>query len=500
MEASGRPECLPSTRQEILHQIIDWATDPSCDQNVLWYRGLAGSGKSTLSTTVASTFRELGRLGAFVFFDRRYPEKSHPSKVIRTLAYKLGSFDQRIGAAICAAIGNFPSVNDSSLHVQFTKLIAEPLTSLAVLKAEGPILLVFDALDECGDPTDRAALLEVIGSEFSRLPSTIRVFITSRQLADIATAFDGQQNILSRDLEVSSDDGNRDILTYFKCQFRAIQKKGRLPPEWPGDEVIRDLGTRSWGLFVWASTVTKFINSYDPAGRLAIILDGETASGAQSALDDLYRRALEQAGAWDDDSFVQQFHTVLETILVLQNPLATSTLDQLIGLSKTRSSRDAVAVLACVMAPEPTVHLLHPSFADFLFSRVRCGRDMWHFKTADCHRHLTLRCLNRLSNSGLKRNICNLTLLVPPKDEKVPDDIAYACMFWIDHMCSIDDYDLSLVRNLEAFLNRHFLHWFEVMSISGKSRDTILLLARLRRCITVSLFHQLEITLKLKYI
>src|ERR1700692_1466585 len=130
MEASGRPECLPSTRQDVLRDIVGWATNPSTKQNVLWLHGFAGSGKSTLATTVAGFFRNLGRLGAFVFFDRPFPERSHPSKVIRTLAYKLGSFDRRIGAAICTAMDNFPSINDASLHIQYTKLLLEPLLSL----------------------------------------------------------------------------------------------------------------------------------------------------------------------------------------------------------------------------------------------------------------------------------------------------------------------------------------------------------------------------------
>ncbi|KIM81153.1 hypothetical protein PILCRDRAFT_24904, partial [Piloderma croceum F 1598] len=124
------PACHPSTQENVLSEIIDWATNPSCKQNVLWYHGLAGSGKSTISTTIANTFRELRRLGTFVFFNCAHPEQSHPSKVIQTLAYKLGSVDQHIGAAICNAIDNFPSINDASPRVQFIKLIVESLATL----------------------------------------------------------------------------------------------------------------------------------------------------------------------------------------------------------------------------------------------------------------------------------------------------------------------------------------------------------------------------------
>jgi hypothetical protein len=352
MDSSLLKGCLPSTRQNILCQIVHWATDLSTTENVFWLRGLAGSGKSTIAITIANLFRDLGRLGAFIFFDRAFSERSHPSKVVRTLAYKLGTFDPRIGAAMVAAIDNFPNVNDASLDVQFTKLIIEPLTSLPDLQTGGPIGIVFDALDECGNSVERETLLEVLGTKSSRLPSVVRVLVISRPLQDIMAAFQGKQNIFAQDLEVSSNVGDRDIVAYFKYHLGAIQRKS-LPqqPDWPGDDVIQNLGRRSSGLFIWASTVTKFIDQYNPVKRLAVILRGEASPGAQSALDKLYATALEDAYAWDDDDFVEDFRSVLKVVLVLQNPLATSTLDQLIGLPEGRESHRARPAHSSSLAP-----------------------------------------------------------------------------------------------------------------------------------------------------
>jgi polynucleotide 5'-kinase involved in rRNA processing len=70
MDSSGRTECLPNTRLDILNRITDWITNPHDGHNVLWIHGLAGSGKSTIATSVANLFRDLNRLGAFVFFNR----------------------------------------------------------------------------------------------------------------------------------------------------------------------------------------------------------------------------------------------------------------------------------------------------------------------------------------------------------------------------------------------------------------------------------------------
>lgn len=484
LQSSLIEECLPSTRQDVLSDIVRWATDPCGVKNVFWLCGVAGSGKTTISVTIGSFFRDLGRLGSLIVFTRALPEQSHPAKVIRTLAYNLGTFDPRIGTAIQAAIDNYPGFKDAHLDVQFDKLIVEPLASLSDLQTGGPIVMVFDGLDECGNSENRKLLLEVLGNQMSRISSVFRVLVVSRPLENITNAFQGKQNILTRDLEMSG----QDIVAYFEYHLREIQKV-KLPrlPNWPGDDIVHDLETRSCGLFIWAYTAVNFIRT-SPTKRLDVIHRGDNAPSAQSALDQLYTTALLDAYNWEDD-MAEKFRTVLQVILVLQNPVSRSTLDQLIGLpdSEDEGSSSVVIPLACVIAHEPALRLLHPSFADFLFSRERCGRDMWHFNPVICHRNVTLKCLDRLSNGGLKRNICNLTLSAAPMGEKVPGDIAYACAFWITHMCSNNDDVLLFVGDLEVFLTKHLLHWFEAMSILGKSKETIPLLGNLHRWTTVSL-------------
>src|ERR1700691_3634384 len=116
MDASARPQCLVGTRQDVLSFITGWLTTPSEGQNVLWLHSLAGYGKSTISTTVAEYFRDLGRLGAFIFFDSNDPTHSDPNAVIRTLAYRLASFDTRIKLAVCAVVESDKSIADAPVR------------------------------------------------------------------------------------------------------------------------------------------------------------------------------------------------------------------------------------------------------------------------------------------------------------------------------------------------------------------------------------------------
>jgi energy-coupling factor transporter ATP-binding protein EcfA2 len=109
MDAARRTECLSGTRKDTLKVIVEWVNNQGSEQNILWLHGLAGSGKSTLSTTIASIFRSSSQLGAFIFFNRDVTERSDPTSIIRTLAYQLGSSSVNIGGP------SWISTNDSDI-------------------------------------------------------------------------------------------------------------------------------------------------------------------------------------------------------------------------------------------------------------------------------------------------------------------------------------------------------------------------------------------------
>lgn len=76
MDQFERSECLPNTRLDAIKSISDWYADDSDDQmRVMWIYGQAGTGKSTLSTTIAHMMGRIdgiNLLGAFFFFRSRH--------------------------------------------------------------------------------------------------------------------------------------------------------------------------------------------------------------------------------------------------------------------------------------------------------------------------------------------------------------------------------------------------------------------------------------------
>ena len=490
MDASRRTACLPNTRIDTLKFITDWVNDPRKQQNILWLHGLAGSGKSTLATTIANLFGDSGRLGAFLFFDRDVTERSDPSVIVRTLAHQLAGSDPRIGAAIRAVVDRNSNVIMYPLPHQLRKLVIGPLETFKDTDVDSTpaIVIVLDALDECGTADEREALLAMLANDFADMPSSFRTIVASRSENDIYTAFDSRRHILAHQLDLSSPANSDDILWYFRHHLALVRTRKKhlgLKADWPGEEVLQKLVQRASGLFVWASTASAFIGGHEPRRRLDIILGGQTASGAQDALDALYKTALCSIGLWDDSDFISDFRAILGIILVARQPLSSTAIDALLQLPENRPSIYTISLLGCVLQQNPTVRVLHPSFGDFLMTAKRCEREMWFFEQSLHHRHLAFRCLDCM-DAVMKQNMCNLTLSIDLASQTLSEEVAYSSVFWIDHICAIVDDIMPVIDRINVFLFRHLLHWFEAMSILRRSRDTISVLDDLKDWILVS--------------
>ena len=464
MNASSRPVCLPGTRRKILDEITDWLTVPSNSTNILWLSGVAGAGKSTISTTIAESFRGVHRLGAFIFFDRNDEARSHPDSVIRTIAYWLALSSPDIGSAISAAIQHDPAIVNAPLLTQFKALIFDPL-----LEAEphitGPILVVLDALDECGDATTRSSLITLLSSEFPKLPPFLCIFITSRPDADITQKFEHQ--LKQRVLETGVVTSSKDVESFIRHELAHIRG---LPI--PAEENIKALVALSGGLFIWASTAMKFIAGYGPKRRLKLLLSQE--SSHEFNLDELYKVALQESAPWTDRGFAEDAQAVLECVVLGRVPMTDQTIDHIISSNKSIAA-DVLTHLGCVIqwSSGAKARTLHASFTDYLTDPGRSGKEPWGINPKSGHLRLSLACLQTLSRE-LKFNICRLAdshlLNVDVQDMSdrvarlVSPQLTYSSCFCFDHVqhTSADKTIIGLIRKL---IYRKALYWLEVLSV-----------------------------------
>lgn len=81
-------ECLEGTRTDLQQQIATWAASPQ-GNCIFWLNGMAGTGKSTISRTVALSFKQNKQPGASFFFKRGEADRGNATKLFTTLTQQL---------------------------------------------------------------------------------------------------------------------------------------------------------------------------------------------------------------------------------------------------------------------------------------------------------------------------------------------------------------------------------------------------------------------------
>ncbi|KAF7970641.1 hypothetical protein HWV62_23370 [Athelia sp. TMB] len=479
MNAADRSLCLPGTQQDRLEEVIDWLLTPS-GQNVLWLHGAAGLGKSTIATTIAAYFGGLHRRGAFLFFDRNAPLESSPSRVITTLAFQLAQQNTAICSAVSAAIKQRPELLSDPLATQFQSLLVEPL-AIAAKQIEGPIIVILDALDECGNTSSRRNLLEILSKDFNKLPPLFRILITSRPEHDIKGALSSPSHIFTIDLSTASD---ADMQIYIQHEMQRIYRNrsdiDELPVNWPGDDTIRRLVTYAAGLFIWAATAMKLLFiADDPVQWLA---DLRKHKGPDFTLHDLYEAALLSAREWGPGDITDAYRRILGLIIISQVPLKEETISALLGFQDGgRACRIALRRLGSVIrwSEGHPARTLHKSFPDYLTNHEHCASKPWFIDLQEHQHPLAVACL-RTMNERLHFNMCNLTTSHIPNIEladlserverDIPQSVSYPCLFWGHHMHQIPAEKSSLLPLILDFFQQKFLYWLEVLSLLGEIR------------------------------
>ncbi|KAK7676695.1 hypothetical protein QCA50_020327 [Cerrena zonata] len=479
MNAAHRPLCLHGTREGVLQTVMDWVENVDDDgRNILWLHGLAGSGKSTIANTVAARLQELCRRGAFLFFERN---KTDRDAVIRTMAAQLAIADPVLRSRICAAIHENRSIVDSSLEKQFADLLRRPLTT-AAQSLLGPIVIVLDALDEYGDINSRRSLLSLIADEFTQLPNTFRILITSRPELDIYNMFSGDPEIASISLN-EIEDTIPEIRLYLASELAHMRKAKGMSDDWPEEYYLDRVANMSEGLFIWASTLSKFLlGTNDPAETLERVLWRGNKDHAKG-LDQLYTTVLNARNDWHS-GLGERFRVVAKIVLLSRTPLSDIDIDQLLERPDGKSCRSIFEDFHCLFDHNPgwPIRPLHASFGDYLTDITRSRGQPWSLAECDVDHDLVLRCFHIMSTQ-LRFNICNLETSgrlnkdYPDLNERIEKHISpqlrYASTYWWRHLKEIQTWQEDVGSALRSFSEEKLLFWLEVVSLIGNVGDTL---------------------------
>ena len=510
--------CHPATRVDLLRQVQDWARQRD-GKHIFWLNGMAGTGKSTISRTVAKWLTDHGGhqcldLGASFFFKRGESDRGSALRFFSTITRQLVSKLPELREPVAEVIDSDPFICDKSPSEQFKKLIYQPLQKvLLTANNTSTFIVVVDALDECENDKEVEMILRLWSSLAEITHIRLRLFLTSRPDLPVRLGFKKMSIDTHEDLilhEVPQAIVEHDISVFLKDEFSKIRNSYNDDPlsgipldnDWPSEDVLQLLTGRAVPLFIVAMTVCRYVGdpSPDPRGALEDILKfqgmGEMSQMEQTYLPVLKRLLTRSSDSYKQEILCRDFRMIIGAIVVLANPLSVASLQALLGISAASINfllRPLYSVLHVPVDFETPVRPLHLSFGEFLLSNSLRDHPLG-VDGATTHQMLLTRCLALLSSShGLREDICELEhpgrlrqeIDCSTIRERLPPALQYACRYWVHHaqQSEIPPLDNGEVH---VFLQKHFLHWFEALSLLNASATAIDYVGTLQLLLCVS--------------
>ncbi|EJT79995.1 hypothetical protein GGTG_00002 [Gaeumannomyces tritici R3-111a-1] len=494
------PSCHPDTRVDLLADIHKWIEDPN-GKCIFWLRGMAGTGKSTISRTVAKKLSTAKVPSASFFFKKGEGDRGSAAKFFTTILAQLVRRVPILASHVQSVIENDPAIVDKNKKEQFEKLILEPLNKCKV--ASSPLLaVVVDALDECDREEDAKVLVYLFSRAGEVASFRLRFFVTSRPELPIRLGFkeigDNYQNLALH--KVPKPDIKRDISTFLRSELDRIRQDFNktvpgpgLPSDWPPPARFKDLVNMAVPLFIFASTACRFIADIhygNPMEQLDKVLEYKTKRG-RSQLHATYLPILNQLllkrtntgsdkrTGEEEAQIIAWFRDIVGTIVLLADPLPSASLALILG--RTQHDVDSKlctlhSVLDISDDPLVPVKLLHLSFRDFLVDQENRDANPFWVDAQRTHEQLAGRCLKLLSTGDtLRRDVCDLRHPGTLRSETslqtintaLPPEVQYACRYWVHHWKE----SRRQIRDgdpVHLFLTDRLLYWLEALGITGR--------------------------------
>jgi len=389
--------CQRGTRVDEIRAITDWVDAKEEKKPVFVVIGPAGSGKTSLLTTIAQNSKSKDCYAAGFFFSGTDPDRNNDACFMNTIAYQIAVAIPELQPYMSRIIAADSTILSRSLGAQTKDLLLKPIRQLRsdfpnFLSNSHSFVIVVDALNECGTDDQRrviAALAEVLSDGSfpfacllsSRFDRSIKKEMSTTLLAHI------HDRVI---LGTNGESEQADIRAYLDSSVDRIRDKHpfgeRIPRGWPTTSDLNTIVEKSGGQFIYASTVIRYVESldHDPHERLRDILGiSPTKTGEQpfAELDALYQDLM---------SSVKDLSAAIEVlgihIVKLSSEFWTpSTVESKFDFQEHFRSLDVKIVLAplasVLKCEDDKIEFYHLSFAEFLLDHTRSGEYFVHPKT-----------------------------------------------------------------------------------------------------------------------
>ncbi|CAE6476566.1 unnamed protein product [Rhizoctonia solani] len=478
--------CLEGTREPILNRIITWTQNRDNTERFMWISGQAGMGKSSIAHSLCYRLDKIQALAGCFFCQRDNPDSSDPLRLINNIVHDIASQCPAYALEVAQAIRANRRLCTSHFSLRYEGLVKVPLKRLNSLSISRTLILIIDALDECGDRDSRQKILQTL-HEMSQLTPWLKVIFTSRPEGSILAYL--KKNCTNEAfIHLDAYDASDDIRAYIKESLGEIVQA----EHWPQDSLDRLCETAE-GVFLWAALSTNYIrDSTIPAlSRLRRVLE-RRKSPVTDHFDMVYTGALLAAIKDYEDETQEAYIRCIGTILATseRRPLTLPDLQYLLLVGSRIEKRTLGRIVAdlgplLVVIDGQYVRFHHSSFKDYVMDSARSGNlfidiDKFETEPAVCcikvlHKDLQFNICKLESSNLLNSEVLDLKLRT---HSYIGPALKYACIHWIDHFTASPK--KFLVSEIKKLLGGpQILYWIEALSLLGRIDVAVVGLAKL---------------------
>lgn len=441
-------------------------------RRLLWIKGHAGTGKTMLMIGLIRQLSDqpvaISPALSFFFCQGTDTTLSNATAVLRSLIwllllqqpYLISHLLQKYkesGADLFRDQNAFIALSEA-----FRNMLKDPQLS--------PVYLAVDALDECA--YGRSELIRLISASLN-LSQKVRWLLSSRPEVDLLAELkdpginspDASKSLVELDTQRLEDPVN----AYINHKLMEL-KYGEGYDDRVLAEVSREVRQRAENTFLWVALVFKELRSVE--GWDAV----ETVQSIPPGLTDLYGHMMARIDEGDERNR-QRCKNVLAATFLVHRPLSLPELVVVAGLPAKINPRTIVDRCGSFLTiKDETVYLIHQSAKDYLGNNYTTR--LQPAGVVQGHMDIGIRAIDAMS-SILRRNMYSLDLGFKPENMTPPDPdplapIRYSCVFWADHLCSLNSDNSRFLGELTddgkafGFLKECFLRWLESLSLIGQ--------------------------------
>ncbi|KAF6796351.1 Vegetative incompatibility protein HET-E-1-like protein 7, partial [Colletotrichum sojae] len=361
-EMGAEESCLRGTQLSVLNDIQDWLEDPAGERAESMPEMLSSGPGSSSSKAIDAT---------------RNSTKTFFSTIARRLAQEFP--DLRVH--IADAVKNNLEIGSKGPQQQLQDLIIRPLLMLNEgIFMQVQLVIAIDALDECIEEREVGDLVNMLAALEKLHHVRLQILITSRPDNHIFRSFEKLPPGFYRSLVLEKiqppaqqDDAMDDITRYLSYALAKIANERDISPEPLDKDDIERLREKADGLFIYAATACRFLDTDDfeddEARReiLGQIFDDDMETdGPQQKVDEIYLKVPSFPRLTKSSkAFIQQ---ILGFIAVFFEPVCVPSLAELLCRDKKKLEerlRQLHSVIHVPQEEKAPLSLVHLSLATF---------------------------------------------------------------------------------------------------------------------------------------